>query len=125
MKRSLDWYRHRILKNLGYDDPDRKYYGGPLEEPNPDYLFTASQIEEYYSNPDYMLAFYVWSRFHNNMGFPFTGAWAEQPKWVSDMIALFEESYNQEMAHKREQDTGSGNKGASKKSNYEYKTLST
>ena len=92
----------------------------------PDYLFTASQIEEYCSNPDYMLAFYVWSRFHNNMGFPFTGAWAEQPKWVSDMVALFEENYNQESAHKRDQEAGkSGKKGTGNRSNYEYKTLSS
>ena len=111
---------------MGYDDPDRKYYGGPLEEVNPDYLFTASEIEEYYDNTDYALGFHVWSRFHNNMGFPFTGAWAEQPKWVSDIIALFEENYNHEMAEKQNKDSGNpGRSGSGNRSSYEYKTFSS
>ena len=106
---------------MGYYSPDRKYYAGPLDNVDTNYLLTATEIEEYFSNSKYNMAFLVWSRFHLNMGFPFSGGWAEQPVWISHSIALLEECYNEEQTHKHNKEIGKG-KG-SKPSKYNTETL--
>lgn len=51
------------------------------------------------------MALLVWRRFKLGLGFPFSGGWAEQPFWVSDIIALFEETNNQEESYKRKMES--------------------
>ena len=79
-----------ILRNLGYSVPNKKYYAGSPNNADSDYFVNKSEIEGYFSNYNYITAFNVWYKFHLNMGFPFTGGWAEQPWWIVEFISLLE-----------------------------------
>ena len=57
------------------------------------------------------------------MGFPFSGGWAEQPFWIPEMIAMYEDAYNQEQAAKYNKDKkSSGSLADSVKTHRQVKT---
>lgn len=76
------------------------YYAGSPNNADSDYFVDKSEIEGYFSNYNYITAFNVWHKFHLNMGFPFTGGWAEQPWWIVEFISLLENTYNEEQEAK-------------------------
>lgn len=88
-----------VLKNLGYLTK-KNYYAGPPGTNYSQYVIQEDKVESYFDNINYKISFDIWSKFHLNMGFPFSGGWAEQPYWVSDIIHLFEGIYNEEQAAK-------------------------
>ena len=76
------------------------YYAGSPNSADSDYFIAKDKIEDYFTNFNYITAFNVWYKFHLNMGFPFTGGWAEQPWWIVEFISLLENTYNEEQEAK-------------------------
>ena len=72
------------------------YYAGPPDEVDDYYLIKQKDVDSYFSYDNYITAFSIWHKFSLGMGFPFTGGWAEQPFWITEVIALFENAKNLE-----------------------------
>lgn len=48
----------------------------------------------------------MWKRWHEGFGWPFTGAWAEQPAHIYEIVVGFESMYHEWKEHqKREERT--------------------
>ena len=71
-----------------------RYNAGPFsnDDENKKVLIKAEDVDSYFTE-NYYTCFTLWDLFHKGLGFPFQGGWAEQPKWMVDIIYIFENEY--------------------------------
>ena len=91
-----------ILASLGYSHTakEEEYNAGPVG--GKEYMVKAGDIDKYFT-PNFWVCFSLWYMFHQKLGLPFSGGWADQPYWIVNIISKFQDAFNAEEneKHKR------------------------